>query len=238
MRRARLHNDRGRGRFDAEPDLHRVQAPTTVLCGAADPFYSDDPFQRTAAGIPHGRSVMMPGKPPRQTSTNKIIVPTRASAPRPSDEGSHRDLVAHPADRDCGAGSAGRSLRASAELHQREIHSKALALSCAGREVGPAVDCTSACRQEPRRLELLRGHLEVRMPMRHIGNQKNDVTTGHSKASNLIRSRRHPRNCPHGWTQLDVGHTNLCTAGVSQPDRMDRGQPGSWLLWSDDVRRD
>ena len=39
--------------------------------------------------------------------------------------------------------------------------------------------------------------------MRHIGNQSNDVTARHSEASNLIRSRRHPRYCPHGWTQAE-----------------------------------
>jgi pimeloyl-ACP methyl ester carboxylesterase len=48
--------------FDAEPHLARVQAPTLVLGGTADPFYSEDLFRRTAAGIPHGRAVILPGK--------------------------------------------------------------------------------------------------------------------------------------------------------------------------------
>jgi pimeloyl-ACP methyl ester carboxylesterase len=48
--------------FDAEPDLHRVQAPTLVLGGTADQFYSEDLFRRTAAGIPNGRAVIFPGK--------------------------------------------------------------------------------------------------------------------------------------------------------------------------------
>ena len=48
--------------FDAEPDLARVQAPTLVLGGAADGFYSPDLFERTAAGIPRGRAVILPGK--------------------------------------------------------------------------------------------------------------------------------------------------------------------------------
>jgi pimeloyl-ACP methyl ester carboxylesterase len=48
--------------FDAEPDLHRVKAPTLVLGGGADRFYSEDLFRRTAAGIPDGRAVIFPGK--------------------------------------------------------------------------------------------------------------------------------------------------------------------------------
>ena len=48
--------------FDAEPHLARVRAPTLVLGGTADPFYSEDLFRRTAAGIPHGRAVILPGK--------------------------------------------------------------------------------------------------------------------------------------------------------------------------------
>ncbi|HWM74503.1 MAG TPA: alpha/beta hydrolase [Nocardioides sp.] len=48
--------------FDAEPELGRVRAPTLVLGGTADPFYSEDLFRRTAAGIPHGRAVILPGK--------------------------------------------------------------------------------------------------------------------------------------------------------------------------------
>ena len=48
--------------FDAESDLNRVQAPTLVLGGANDPFYSEDLFRRTASGIPQGRAVIFPGK--------------------------------------------------------------------------------------------------------------------------------------------------------------------------------
>jgi pimeloyl-ACP methyl ester carboxylesterase len=48
-------------RFDVEPGLHRISAPTLVLGGSADPFYSEDLFRRTAAGIPGGRSVIFPG---------------------------------------------------------------------------------------------------------------------------------------------------------------------------------
>jgi pimeloyl-ACP methyl ester carboxylesterase len=48
--------------FDAEPELSRIQAPTLVLGGTADPFYSEDLFRRTANGIPRGRVVLFPGK--------------------------------------------------------------------------------------------------------------------------------------------------------------------------------
>jgi pimeloyl-ACP methyl ester carboxylesterase len=48
--------------FDAEPELARVQAPTLVLGGTADRFYSEDLFRRTAAGIAQGRAVILPGK--------------------------------------------------------------------------------------------------------------------------------------------------------------------------------
>lgn len=48
--------------FDAEPGLGRVQAPTLVLGGSADRFYSTDLFRRTADGIPNGRAIILPGK--------------------------------------------------------------------------------------------------------------------------------------------------------------------------------
>jgi pimeloyl-ACP methyl ester carboxylesterase len=48
--------------FDAEPRLGRVTAPTLVLGGTADHFYSEDLFRRTAAGLPQGRAVVVPGK--------------------------------------------------------------------------------------------------------------------------------------------------------------------------------
>jgi pimeloyl-ACP methyl ester carboxylesterase len=48
--------------FDAEPELHRVRAPTLVMGGSTDPYYSEDLFRRTGAGIPGGRAVIFPGK--------------------------------------------------------------------------------------------------------------------------------------------------------------------------------
>ena len=48
--------------FDAESDLGCVTAPTLVLGGTADPFFSDEVFRRTAAGIPGGRAVVLAGR--------------------------------------------------------------------------------------------------------------------------------------------------------------------------------
>ncbi|RYU09935.1 hypothetical protein ETU37_19050 [Nocardioides iriomotensis] len=48
--------------FDVEARLDRVTAPTLVLGGDADGFYTRELFETTAAGIPHGRAVVMRGR--------------------------------------------------------------------------------------------------------------------------------------------------------------------------------
>jgi pimeloyl-ACP methyl ester carboxylesterase len=48
--------------YDAEPGLGRITAPTLVLGGTEDSYHSEDLFRRTAAGIPNGRAVILPGK--------------------------------------------------------------------------------------------------------------------------------------------------------------------------------
>lgn len=58
--------------FDAEPDLDRIQAPTLVLGGTADVFYSSVLFRRTAHGIPQGRSVIFPGKTHASVAGSKV----------------------------------------------------------------------------------------------------------------------------------------------------------------------
>ncbi|MGH1565352.1 alpha/beta fold hydrolase [Mumia sp. DW29H23] len=58
--------------FDVEADLGRIQAPTLVLGGSADPFYSEDLFRRTAAGIPRGRAVVLPGKSHMYVAGSKV----------------------------------------------------------------------------------------------------------------------------------------------------------------------
>ena len=48
--------------FDAEPELPRLRAPALVMGGSTDPYYSEDLFRRTAAAIPGGQAVIVPGK--------------------------------------------------------------------------------------------------------------------------------------------------------------------------------
>lgn len=48
--------------YDAEPGLGRIQAPTLVLGGSDDSYHSEELFRLTAAGMPHGRVVIFPGK--------------------------------------------------------------------------------------------------------------------------------------------------------------------------------
>jgi pimeloyl-ACP methyl ester carboxylesterase len=48
--------------FDAESELGRITAPTLVLGGTNDMFYSEELFRRTADGIPDGRALLYPGK--------------------------------------------------------------------------------------------------------------------------------------------------------------------------------
>ena len=62
--------------FDAEPNLHQVQAPTLVLGGSADQFNSEDLFRRTAAGIPNGRVVIFHGKGHLYVTTSKAAAST------------------------------------------------------------------------------------------------------------------------------------------------------------------
>lgn len=57
--------------FDVEAALPRIDAPTLVIGGAADGFYSEDLFRRTAAGIPHGEAVILRGKDHRYVAGSK-----------------------------------------------------------------------------------------------------------------------------------------------------------------------
>ena len=59
--------------FDVESGLGRVQASTLVMGGSADRFYSADLFRRTAAGIPDGRGVVMPGRSHLYLATSKTV---------------------------------------------------------------------------------------------------------------------------------------------------------------------
>jgi pimeloyl-ACP methyl ester carboxylesterase len=46
---------------DFRARLHEITAPTLVVAGADDPFYSEDLFRETAAGIPGARLILYPG---------------------------------------------------------------------------------------------------------------------------------------------------------------------------------
>jgi pimeloyl-ACP methyl ester carboxylesterase len=48
--------------FDATPDLHRIAAPTLVVGGDRDGFYSPEIFRATADGIPNARLCLYEGK--------------------------------------------------------------------------------------------------------------------------------------------------------------------------------
>jgi pimeloyl-ACP methyl ester carboxylesterase len=48
--------------FDAEPALGRARAPTLVLGGTRDTYYTEELFRRTAEGMPDGRAVILSGK--------------------------------------------------------------------------------------------------------------------------------------------------------------------------------
>jgi pimeloyl-ACP methyl ester carboxylesterase len=49
-------------RFDVTAQLHRITAPTLVVGGDRDAFYSPEIFRATADGIPNGRLRLYEGK--------------------------------------------------------------------------------------------------------------------------------------------------------------------------------
>ena len=48
--------------FDASPQLHRIAAPTLLVAGGRDRFYSPELFRETAERIPGARLRLYPGK--------------------------------------------------------------------------------------------------------------------------------------------------------------------------------
>jgi pimeloyl-ACP methyl ester carboxylesterase len=50
------------GRFDAAPQLHRISAPTLLLAGERDRYYTPELFRETAKRIPAARLRLYPGK--------------------------------------------------------------------------------------------------------------------------------------------------------------------------------
>jgi pimeloyl-ACP methyl ester carboxylesterase len=57
--------------FDAESDLPGVVAPTLVIGGDRDQFYSRELFELTAAGVQHGRAFVWPGRAHMRTVASK-----------------------------------------------------------------------------------------------------------------------------------------------------------------------
>jgi len=62
--------------FNADADLPRVTAPTLVIAGGNDRFYSQELFQGTAAGVQDGRVHIFPGwghlRASSSTATNHL----------------------------------------------------------------------------------------------------------------------------------------------------------------------
>lgn len=48
--------------FDAAPELHRITAPTLLVAGGRDRFYSPELFRETAGRIPNARLSLFPDK--------------------------------------------------------------------------------------------------------------------------------------------------------------------------------
>jgi pimeloyl-ACP methyl ester carboxylesterase len=48
--------------FDAAPQLHHITAPTLLVAGGRDRFYSPELFRETAESIPDGRLSLFPDK--------------------------------------------------------------------------------------------------------------------------------------------------------------------------------
>ena len=47
--------------FNYREQLARIAAPTLVIAGDRDPFYTPALFRETAAGIPNARLILYPG---------------------------------------------------------------------------------------------------------------------------------------------------------------------------------
>ena len=60
--------------FDACPQLHRITAPTLLVAGGRDRYYSPELFRQTAERIPHGRLRLYPGKGHAGVLTHKPAI--------------------------------------------------------------------------------------------------------------------------------------------------------------------
>jgi pimeloyl-ACP methyl ester carboxylesterase len=60
--------------FDASPELHRITAPTLLVAGARDRYYSPELFRETAERIPNGRLSLYHGKGHAGVLTHKPAI--------------------------------------------------------------------------------------------------------------------------------------------------------------------
>ena len=60
--------------FDACPQLHRITAPTLLVAGGRDRYYSPELFRQTAELIPHGRLRLYPDKGHAGVLTHKPAI--------------------------------------------------------------------------------------------------------------------------------------------------------------------
>jgi pimeloyl-ACP methyl ester carboxylesterase len=60
--------------FDAAPELHRITAPTLLVAGGRDRFYSPELFRETAERIPHGRLSLYQDKGHAGVMTHKPAI--------------------------------------------------------------------------------------------------------------------------------------------------------------------
>jgi hypothetical protein len=72
--------------FDAAPQLHRIAAPTLLVVGGRDRFYSTELFQETAERIPDARLRLYQDKGPRRRADPQASHPRdrRLPACRPA----------------------------------------------------------------------------------------------------------------------------------------------------------
>lgn len=60
--------------FDSSQDLHRITAPTLVIAGGRDGFYSPELFRETTERIPGARLLLYRAKPHGVAVTRRAAV--------------------------------------------------------------------------------------------------------------------------------------------------------------------
>jgi pimeloyl-ACP methyl ester carboxylesterase len=94
--------------FDTTASLYRITAPTLVIGGARDRFYSADLFRHTARAIPGARLILYPGKGHLGTVTHRAAIEEISRFLR-----TDADSDPRLADATVGSSTAGRGLLGS-----------------------------------------------------------------------------------------------------------------------------